>query len=271
MEQVRLKFSKHGPVRFVGHLDVMRYFQRVFRRAGVDIAYSEGFSPHPLMSFAQPLSVGATSDGEYMDFTLRSHTNLLPDAVCPENGTGSNSAGTLVNRLRAVCREGITILDGMILREHAEKAMTAVRACAWRVSFHDGFLPPGISEQTLREAFDAFLNRPEITVVKRTKKGTKETDIAPLIYRADMTAGGTACELLLRSGSEENCKPALLMGAFLHHARIPCETIAEGSDELRPAALSLHRRETYTAGSDTRGDFLEPLICREPGERIYLP
>ncbi|MBR0173293.1 MAG: DUF2344 domain-containing protein [Lachnospiraceae bacterium] len=270
MDQIRLKFSKHGPVRFVGHLDVMRYFQRVFRRAGVDIAYSEGYSPHPLMSFAQPLSVGATSDGEYMDFTLRSYADTRTDYPVSADACGADTPETLINRIRAVCREGIAVTDGTVLPEKAEKAMTSVSACAWRVSFRDRFLPPEITGETLREAFASFLERPEIPAVRRTKKGTKEADIAPLIYRADMSADNSACELLLRSGSEDNCKPALFMGALLRHARIPCETLAEGSDELHPAALVLHRRETYMSGSGARGRFLEPLICRDPGERVYL-
>ena len=55
--KIRIKFQKQGTVRFIGHLDVMRYFQKVMRRAEVDIRYSEGFSPHQIMSFASPLSV----------------------------------------------------------------------------------------------------------------------------------------------------------------------------------------------------------------------
>ena len=66
----RVKFSKNGPVRFVGHLDMMRYFQKAIRRAGLPIKYSEGFNPHQIMSFAAPLGVGVTSDGEYMDIEL---------------------------------------------------------------------------------------------------------------------------------------------------------------------------------------------------------
>ena len=63
----RIKFAKYGVVRFIGHLDVMRYFQKVIRRSGLPVSYSQGFSPHQLMSFALPLSVGVTSDGEYME------------------------------------------------------------------------------------------------------------------------------------------------------------------------------------------------------------
>ena len=50
--KIRIKFKKYGPMKFIGHLDVMRYFQKAMRRAGVDICYSGGFSPHQIMSFA---------------------------------------------------------------------------------------------------------------------------------------------------------------------------------------------------------------------------
>jgi len=87
--KLRIKFSKQGPVKFVGHLDVMRYFQKAMRRAGIDIKYSEGFSPHQIMSFAAPLGVGLTSNGEYMDIEVNSLKNgrkmpcllLLPQTI----------------------------------------------------------------------------------------------------------------------------------------------------------------------------------------------
>ena len=56
--KVRIKFSKEGPVKFVGHLDTMRYFQKAIRRANLPVAFSGGYSPHMIMSFAAPLGVG---------------------------------------------------------------------------------------------------------------------------------------------------------------------------------------------------------------------
>lgn len=70
--KVRVKFAKYDNMRFIGHLDVMRFFQKALRRAGIDVAYSTGFSPHQIMSFASPLGVGMCSYGEYMDIELRS-------------------------------------------------------------------------------------------------------------------------------------------------------------------------------------------------------
>ena len=70
--KIRIKFAKEGTMKFIGHLDVMRYFQKVMRRADVDIRYSEGFSPHQIMSFASPLGVGMESRGEYVDIEVLS-------------------------------------------------------------------------------------------------------------------------------------------------------------------------------------------------------
>ena len=68
--KVRIKFSKEGPVKFVGHLDTMRYFQKAIRRANLPVAFSGGYSPHMIMSFAAPLGVGTESLGEYFDLEL---------------------------------------------------------------------------------------------------------------------------------------------------------------------------------------------------------
>ena len=70
--KIRIKFAKRGAMKFISHLDVMRYFQKVIKRADIDIAYSEGFSPHQIMSFAAPLGVGLTSTGEYLDIEVHS-------------------------------------------------------------------------------------------------------------------------------------------------------------------------------------------------------
>ena len=92
---VRIKFQKTGPLRFISHLDVMRYFQKVIRRAGIDICFSEGFSPHMIMSFASPLGLGLTSEGEYVDIRV---------------GSAPSSAEAL-ERLNEVMAEGMKVLS----------------------------------------------------------------------------------------------------------------------------------------------------------------
>jgi radical SAM-linked protein len=65
--KLRIRYSKLGSLRFIGHLDVMRYFQKEIRRAGLKVSYSQGYSPHQIISFAAPLAMGITSEGEYFD------------------------------------------------------------------------------------------------------------------------------------------------------------------------------------------------------------
>ena len=91
--KIRIKFAKTGVMKFVGHLDVMRYFQKAIRRAELPIAYSEGFSPHMLLSFASPLGVGISSTGEYFDMVLAE--NMKTDEI--------------VKRLNATMVEGMEV------------------------------------------------------------------------------------------------------------------------------------------------------------------
>ena len=110
--KIRIKFQKQGTVRFIGHLDVMHYFQKVMRQAEVDIRYSEGFSPHQIMSFASPLSVGLISHAEYVDIDVNS---------------SGNSTG-MVRRLNEVSAEGLEVLSYRELPETAKNAMSLVAA-----------------------------------------------------------------------------------------------------------------------------------------------
>ncbi len=71
MQRLRVTFCRGAEVKYISHLDVMRLWERVLRRAGIAMAYSQGFSPHPKISIAAPLPIGVTSDGELMDITMR--------------------------------------------------------------------------------------------------------------------------------------------------------------------------------------------------------
>ncbi len=75
MQRLRANFSRGGELKFLSHLDLMRLWERAFRRAGISLAYSEGFTPHPRISLAAPLSVGMTSQAELMDIFLSRWTS----------------------------------------------------------------------------------------------------------------------------------------------------------------------------------------------------
>lgn len=171
--KVRIKFQKFGAMKFIGHLDVMRYFQKAFRRAGMDNEYSKGFNPHQIMSFAAPLGVGLTSDGEYVDVQLLS----------------SDSPEVMMDRLNAVMSEGFRIIGYHFLKEREENqknvtAMAQVSAADYLVSLKDGYeVPENInSPERFSRAFEEFYAGQEILIDKKTKTKEKEVDIKPMIY-----------------------------------------------------------------------------------------
>lgn len=165
--KVRIKFTKEGPMKFVGHLDTMRYFQKAIRRAELPIAFSGGYSPHMIMSFAAPLGVGVTSTGEYFDMEL---TATIPtDEIC--------------QRLNSQMVDGIHVLSARQVEDgKASKAMSLVAAADYLVEFRPGKAPADGWQTRITE----FLKQPEILVTKETKKGEKQVDIRPFIYKMNL-------------------------------------------------------------------------------------
>jgi len=95
MQRLRITFSRGDEVKYIAHLDMMRLWERALRRAGIPIAYSQGFSPHPKVSIAAPLPIGVTSDSELMDIQLRRRVSpyLFMKTVRPQLPTGIGLLG----------------------------------------------------------------------------------------------------------------------------------------------------------------------------------
>lgn len=190
--KIRLRFSKQGQMKFIGHLDMVRYFQKVMRRSEVDVAYSEGFSPHQKMSFAAPLSVGVLSRGEYFDLEVNS----------------TESSKVMLERINAQNAEGVEVLSYKLLPDDAKNAMSVVAGADYKV-YTDLF------DQNM---LDAFMNQDQIIVLKKTKKSEKEVDIKPLIYNIKLEDDGIFMQVA--QGSASNLKPDLVMDAFAKFAQV---------------------------------------------------
>lgn len=211
---IRVRFRKYGCLKFIGHLDVMRYFQKAMRRAGIAMCYSEGYSPHMIMSFAAPLGLGITSDGEYMDIGVKE----------------SPSSAEAVRRLNEVMVEGMEVVSWRLLPENCKNAMASVAAADYQVRFREGYEP----KEGWQEKFREFLALPEIFITKETKKGQQQVDIRPWIYACSVKDG--VIFMQVSTGSVHNLKPELLMQAFGAWAGISME----------PFSLLVHRTEIYT-------------------------
>ena len=183
--KARIKFAKTGNVKFIGHLDVMRYFQKLIRRSKLDVTYSKGFHPHQIMSFTSPLSVGIESMGEYFDLETNSH-------IDPEYAVKVLNENTV---------DGIEVLDYIELPDGAKKSMALLAGADYLVDIN-------FDDETIIE----FLNQAKIEVLKKTKKSEKIVDIKDMIYELENRDGKLFMKLA--HGSQNNLKPGLVVEAL---------------------------------------------------------
>ena len=202
--KARIKFRKYGVMKFIGHLDVMRFFQKVMRRADIPIAFSGGFSPHMIMSFANPLGVGVTSDGEYFDIELTEEIDMQ----------------AAILRMNETVVEGIEIVNMVpISDDKKQTGMSIVAAADYLSSLKNGEFP-----EDWKEKAEGFMSQPSISIVKKTKKSEKEVDIKPMIYKFEVR--GDSVYMLVATGSVENLKPELVMQALCQYLDVDLETVS---------------------------------------------
>ena len=212
--QYRLVFEKTGRAVYISHLDLMRTRQRAFLRAGLPLAYSQGFNPHALMRFLLPLSVGTASCCERMDVQLREE---LPPELLPE-------------KLNPCLPEGLRFSE--CYTGGAKPGALKWLRVAGRMEY-DGQRDLA----ALAEAVTAFFRREEIVVEKKTKRGLAMTNIRPAIRSISVRPGAGELELeAVLSAQEPTLNPELLPGA-----------LRQLMPELAPDFAAFTRLEIYDA------------------------
>ncbi len=241
--KVRIKYTKSGTMKYIGHLDVMRYFQKATKRAGLDIAYSQGFSPHQLMSFAAPLALGVTSEGEYFDAEF----NTLI------------SSDEFVRLYNEQMVEGMAVNDVILLPDNAKNSMSIVAGSDYYVTFLDKDnneqVDNVVSNQERKDkiltAVSHLLEKDTIEVLRKTKKNEKIEDIKPGIFKLSVV--DDKIYMFLATGSEYNLKPESVIEAL-------CKEIGL---EYNKFDYQIHRIETYM--KNEKGELVSLL---ESGTRI---
>ncbi len=140
---VRIRFARSGPAEYLGHLDMMRLFERSLRRAGIPLAYSQGYNPRPHLVFALPLGVGVAAEAEILDIETR----------------GPFDPDLLVTQLSGVLPEGVSAGDAQAVRPTGKSIMGRVTEAVYRLS------APGIADAA------AKLARMEEISVEKTIQG----------------------------------------------------------------------------------------------------
>ena len=202
MPKYVIRFSKEGYICYTSHLDIMRLFQRAFKKAGIKLQYSQGYNPHPRMGFAQPLSLGYSSDCELIEFETEEET-------APEE---------IKERMNETMGESLEITGCKPFPDGMKKLAGAVESAVYLIT-----IPLGKDEDKA-ESIDIkqFMDNNEITAMKRQKKTKKmkEINIRPMIRKLDMcirdSEEGKTLTLVteLDAGSTSNLSPELLVTAF---------------------------------------------------------
>ncbi len=164
-DMVRIRFSKTGKVRFVSHRDVARLFERALRKLRLPVAYSEGFSPRPKLSFGLALSVSHESDAEYLDVELKE----LPDLE------------GLPQALTAALPDGIDVVGVAALEQGTASLQQAIVSCTWRIEVI------GASETEVTAAVAETLAATELPLERVRKGKTAIADVRPAILELEVT------------------------------------------------------------------------------------
>ena len=190
MSDYILKYARDGRVKYISHLDFMRLFHRTIRRTGLNFVFSQGFNPHPIMTVAQPLSVGVTSDCEYMRVSF----------------DGDLDADEIMSTINAAFPPGYKIIAAKKV-QGKEIDLTRLDRAVYAVEL----------EYEGSADVDALMAHDELIVPKKTKSGVKDSDIRPYIYSLEKTGGNgktLTLTMCVAVGSVYNLKPQSVIDAM---------------------------------------------------------
>lgn len=198
-----IEFTKNGYVKYTSHLDLLRTFKRAFKKTKLGLKYSQGFNPHPKMSFAQPLSLGYASRCELIEFELQQSCD------CEE----------ILKRMKLEMPQGIELLSCEALPEDAKSLASVADAALYKI-----WIPTELSEEVLKSKLQGYMQQGEIVTLKRQKKSKKyePMNIKHMLRKLEISKLGefAMIETLLDCGSRSNCSPELVITSFCEFAGI---------------------------------------------------
>ena len=195
MREVRLRFSKTGRLKYISHLDINRAMSRALKRAGIPLWYTEGFNPHPYMSFSLPLSLGVESLCESVDLRI----------------TGEITNKEIKDRLNSVLPEDLKIVD--VYDDFRDNSEIVYSDYVYKFEFKDN--------EAAFEKIKNVLSSDEIIALKKGKQGRKrvmkETNIKSFIDKYSISIRNDVIVLNIRllAGPEKNLNPSLLFDTII--------------------------------------------------------
>ncbi|NLN15035.1 MAG: DUF2344 domain-containing protein [Tissierellia bacterium] len=191
---LRVKFNKKNYLKYIGHLDLLRLFQRSFSRAAIPVKFSEGFNPHPRFSIASPLSLGIESEEEYMDIEMAERIE----------------AEEFIRRMNQVLPKDIQILEA-VYPEDKRSISSLITWALYEIRFATKV---DMDLDEAKRIINSWLEREEIIISRLRKKGRKrvmkEENIRPLIGHLDVKGkegDEIVLQALMKVGEGGNLRP----------------------------------------------------------------
>lgn len=206
MPRVRIRMHKLGRYAYLSHLDMVRVLERAIRRAGLRLAYSQGFNPHPKISFGAPLAVGVTSTCEVADVEF----------------DGSVSPDEIINKLNEQLPEGMKVDKAVLIDRRAKSLMSEIAAARYIIRMT--LAGPELGQ--LEDSIKQLLDRDQLLLEKTRDGDVKVVDVRPYILDMKAMAGETLqIEACLCTGSKGNLRPDDLVTVMRQYGVLPPETI----------------------------------------------
>ena len=228
---IRVKYKKEDEMIFISHLDLQRLLQRAFRRAKINLSYSEGFNPHPKMSYGNALALGVESQGEYVDIEIEDDIEV----------------DEFLERINNQLPEGIKFIKG---QEIDPKTPSLSSVIVYGEYIFNIDLDTPLSKEFVISRVLNFVKSEEIIVTKTNKKGRKvEVDIRPLIKNFDLVSlddKKVTFESTIATGSKANLNINILIPQILNMLDL----------EIDPREVSVLRRDLYAMED---GQLVTPL------------
>jgi radical SAM-linked protein len=238
--RLRVRYAKTGKLRFVSAIDLGRLWERGLRRADLPIAYSEGFSPHPKVSFADALPLGYASTGEYAELQF----------AAPVDVTWA------LERLNDAFPDGLAVLDAIAVDEQAPRLGRLLRASCWDLRY-----PPGAAG--LDAAGEAVLAAAELPVARERKGVVTHVDLRPAIF--DLQTRDDTVRVVLH-----HVEPAVRPTEVDQALRSLLSALPHLSDALPPPAL-VTRVAQGSAGDDGLIEALRGTLVPRAPDRVPVP
>ena len=228
---IRVKYKKEDEMIFISHLDLQRLLQRAFRRAKINLSYSEGFNPHPKMSYGNALALGVESQGEYVDIEIEDDIEVKE----------------FLERINEQLPDGIKFVKG---QEIDPKTPSLSSIIVYGEYIFNIDLEVPLSKEFVKSRVLNFVKSEEIIITKKNKKGKKvEVDIRPMIRNFDLVSlddNRVTFVSTIATGSKANLNINILIPQILDMLNL----------DMDPREVGVLRRDLYKVED---GQLVTPL------------